>query len=70
MVSMVSMVSMLDTSAINVGFKPKTTKLAFATSPLSLQQELLRLSKECLAWNEDNVSELSDMSTHRLLTVN
>ena len=26
-----------------------------------------RKSKDWLAWNEDNVSEWSDMSTHRLL---
>jgi hypothetical protein len=60
------MVSMLTSSAVDRGFehgrvKPKTLKLVFGASPLR------RNSKDCLAWNQDNVSEWDDVSIGGLL---
>jgi hypothetical protein len=67
------MVSMLARSAVDRGFEPrsgqtKTIKLEFATLYFSAKHTALRRkSKDCLAWNQDNVFELSDMSIRRVL---
>ena len=45
--------------------KPKTMELVFCFS--AKHAALRSKSKEWLAWNRDNVSEWSDMSTRRLL---
>ena len=44
--------------------KPKTMKLMFAASPLSTQNSVVK-AKTGLAWDQDNVSKWSDMSTKR-----
>ena len=60
--------SVLALSVVNRGFKPKTIKLIFVASPLSIQPTALRRkSKDWLAWNLDNVSEWGDMSICGLL---
>jgi hypothetical protein len=43
--------------------KPKTIKLVFAASALSMQSK----SKDWLNWNQDNVSEWNNISTCELL---
>jgi len=45
---------------------PKTTKLTSAASRLSMHQSLMS-KREDLAWTQNNVSQCSNMSTHRLL---
>jgi hypothetical protein len=52
---------MLASSVVDRGFKPKTIKLVFVAFPLSMQHKGER------AKNQDNVSEWSNMSIHRLL---
>ena len=49
------MFRVLTSSAVDRGFKPKTIKFLFVTSPLSTA--LRRKSKYGLARNQDNVSE-------------
>jgi hypothetical protein len=66
------MVSVLASSAVDRGSspgraKPKTIKLVFFASPLFKHAALRRESKDWLALNQNNVSQLSDMSTRGLL---
>jgi hypothetical protein len=46
------MVSVLDSGVVDCGFKPKTFKLVFAASPLSMHAALRRKSKDWLAQNQ------------------
>ena len=55
------MVSVLASSAVDRGVKPKTMKLVFVASSLSIKE------KDWLVRDQNNVSEWSDMSTHGLL---
>ena len=66
------MVNMLALSVVDRGFdpdrvQPKTIKLVFVSSPLSIYAALRRKSKECLALNQDNASEWGHMYIHGLL---
>jgi hypothetical protein len=61
LVFVASPLSMLASSVVDRGFKPKTIKLVFVAFPLSMQHKGER------AKNQDNVSEWSNMSIHRLL---
>jgi len=62
---------MLTMGAVDCGFKPrsgqtKDYKIGICCfSPK--YAKLRRKSKDRLAWNQDNVSELGDMSIYRLL---
>ena len=47
--------------------KPKTVKLVFVASPLSMEHYKWKKSKDWLAWNQDNESEWYDISTCALL---
>jgi hypothetical protein len=65
------MVSMLASSAVDRGFDPRSGQTTdykigiccFSAKPAALR----RKNKDWLAWNQDNVSEWSDMSTRGLL---
>jgi hypothetical protein len=65
------MVSMLASSAIDYGFESRSGQTkdykigicCFSTKHAALR----RKSKDWLAWNQNNVSEWSDMSSCRLL---
>jgi hypothetical protein len=65
------MVSILTLSLIDHGFKPRSGKTkdykigicCFSTKHTALR----RKSKDCLAQDQDNVSELSDRPTYELL---
>ena len=65
------MVNVVASSAVDRGFEPRfgQTKdykigiCCFSTKHAALR----RKSKDWLVWNQDNVSEWSDMSTRRLL---
>ena len=63
------MVSMLALSAMDRGFEPWSVQnkpigiCCFSTEHTALRNK----SKDWLPWNQDNVSEWNDMSTHRLL---
>ena len=46
---------------------PKTMKLVFLFSPLSLQHLIRRKSKYWVVWNQDNMSECGYMSIRGLL---
>ena len=67
------MVSMLTSSAVNLGFKPRLGQTkdyeigicCFSTKHAALR----RKSKDWLAWNQDNVSEWGNMSTCRLVSL-
>jgi hypothetical protein len=65
------MVSMLASSAVDRGFKPwsgQTKDYKIGICCFSAKHAALRRkSKDWLAQNQNNVSEWSDMSTHRLL---
>ena len=65
------MVSMLVSSAIDHGFVPwsgQTKDYKFGICCFSAKHAaLMRKSKAWLAWNQNNVSEWSEMSTRRLL---
>ena len=65
------MVSMLDSSAVDRAFdsqKCHTKDFQIGICYFSAKHEALRRkSKDWLAWYQNNVSERSDMSTHRLL---
>jgi hypothetical protein len=61
------MISELVSSAVDLGFEPplgqtKTLKLVFAVFLVNTQHLGVRV-KDCLARNQDNVSEKSNMST-------
>ena len=63
------MVRMLSSTAVDRWFEPrlgqpKTFKLVFIASPLRMQQYGIRAKT---GWNQNNVSEWSDMSIPRLL---
>ena len=45
---------------------PKTIKLVFAASLLSMQHQGVKAKTGSLALNQGSVSKWSDMSTHRL----
>jgi hypothetical protein len=65
------MISELVSSAVDLGFEPpsgqtKTLKLVFAVFLVNTQHLGVRV-KDCLARNQDNVSEWSNMSTRGLL---
>ena len=65
------MVSMLSSSALVQGFELQsdpTEHYQFGIWCFSAKHAALRSkSKDLFAWNQDNVFELSDMSTHGLL---
>ena len=65
------MVSMLALSAVDRGFEPwsgQTEDYKIGICSFSANHAALRRkSKDWLARNQNNVSEWSDMSTHRLL---
>jgi hypothetical protein len=65
------MVSMLAYSAVGRGFEPRssqTKEYKIGICCFSAKHKAFRRkSKDWLAWNQDNVSEWSDMSIHRLL---
>ena len=65
------MVSMLTSSAVDRGFEPwsgQTKDLKIGICCFSARHAALkRKSKVWLAWNQNNVSEWSDMSTRGLL---
>ena len=67
------MVSVLASSAVYCGcsnpdlVKSKTMQFACVASPLGTQQYGERAKTAWLAWNQDNVSELGDMSILGLL---
>jgi hypothetical protein len=52
-------------SGSNCG-NPKTIKLVFAASLLSMQHQGVKAKTGSLALNQGSVSKWSDMSTHRL----
>ena len=64
-------VSVLASSAVDRGFEPRsgqTIEYKIDICCFSAKQTALRRkSKDCLAWNQDNVFAWSDMSTHGLL---
>ena len=66
------MVSVLASSAVDHGFKPQsgqTKGYKIGICCLSAKHAALRRkSRDWLAWNQDNVFEWSDMSTHGLLS--
>jgi hypothetical protein len=57
------MVSVLASSAVDHGLKPKTIKVLFSARHAALRGK----SKDGLVRNQNNVSEWSDMSTRGLL---
>jgi hypothetical protein len=57
------MVSGLASSAVDRGFEYKTGICCFFTKHAALSKK----SKDWLAWNQNNVSEWSDLSTRGLL---
>ena len=65
------MVSMLALSVVDHGFEPRsgqTKDYKIGNCCFSAKHAALRRkNKDCLAPNQDNVSELGDMSIHRLL---
>ena len=65
------MISMLTSSAVDHGFEPRLGQAKdnkFGICCFSAKHITLRSkSKDWLARNQDNVSEWSDMSIHRLL---
>ena len=65
------MVSMFASSAVDRGFEPRsgqTKDYKIGICCFSAKHTALRRkSKDWLAWNQNNVSELSDMSTLGLL---
>jgi len=65
------MVSMLALSAVDRGFEPRsgqTKDFNIGICCFSARHAALRRkSKDWLDWNQNNVSEWSDMSTRRLL---
>jgi hypothetical protein len=65
------MVSILALSTIDRGLEPRsgqTKDYKLGICCFSAKHAALRSKSKCwLAWNQDNVSEWSDMSTHRLL---
>ena len=66
------MVSVLASSAVDRRFKPrldqtKDYKFGICCFSAIKHAALRRKSKDCLAWNQDNVSEWGDMSIHGLL---
>ena len=65
------MVSVLASSVVDSGFEPwsgQTKDYKIDICCFSAKHAALRRkSKDWLAWNQDNVSEWSDMSIHRLL---
>ena len=65
------MVSMLASSAVDRGFEPRsgqTKDYKIGICCFSAKHAALRKkSRDWLAWNQNNVSEWSDMSTHGLL---
>jgi hypothetical protein len=66
------MVSMLASCAVNCGFEPQsgqTKDYWIGICCFSAKHTAIRsMSKDWLARNQNNVSEWSDMSTHRLLS--
>jgi hypothetical protein len=66
------MICMLTSSAVDCGFEPRSGQTkdykidicCFFAKHLTLR----RMSKDWLAWNQDNVSEWSDMSSLTVLT--
>jgi hypothetical protein len=67
------MVSVLASSAVDRGFEPRsgqTKDYKIGICCFSAKHEALRSkSKDWLAWNQNNVSEWSDMSARRLVSV-
>jgi hypothetical protein len=65
------MVSMLSSSAVDREFEHRlgqTKDYKIGICCFSTKQAALRRkSKDWMAWNQNNVSEWNDMSTHRLL---
>ena len=65
------MVSVLASSAVDRGFEPRsgqTKDYKIGICCFSAKHAALRKkSRDWLAWNQNNVSEWSDMSTHGLL---
>jgi hypothetical protein len=65
------MVSVLASSTVDSGFEPRsgeTKDYKIGMCCLSAKHAALRSkSNDSLAWNQNNVSECSDMSTHELL---
>jgi hypothetical protein len=51
------MVSVLASSAVDRGFKPKTIKLVFVAKHAALRKK----SKDWLTWKQNNVSECSGL---------
>jgi hypothetical protein len=66
------MICMLTSSVVDCGFEPRSGQTkdykidicCFFAKHLTLR----RMSKDWLAWNQDNVSEWSDMSSLTVLT--
>ena len=54
-------------SAVDCWIKPKTIKLVFAASPLSFIVALMSKTKDWLAFNQNNVSKMSNMLSLRVL---
>jgi hypothetical protein len=62
------MVSVLSSTEVDRGFKPKTIKYVFVDFT-SKQPVLRRKSKDWLAQIQDNVSKWGDISIRRLVSV-
>ena len=60
------MVSMLASSAVDLGFEPRSDKIGICCFSAKLAA-LRRKNKDCLIRNQDNVSEWGDMSIRGLL---
>jgi len=65
------MVSVLASSVVHRGFEARSGRTKYYKIGIccfsAKHAALRRKSKDWLAWNQDNVSEWSDMSTHGLL---
>jgi predicted LPLAT superfamily acyltransferase len=61
------MVSVLASSAVDLGFGPRSNQRLLNWYLLLLHAALRRESKDWLARNQNNMSEWNDMSTHGLL---